>query len=260
MITEEELGAALAGDGQPDEEERFPCPDCDRTYANKGALYNHRRNAHKYGPGPLKGRHGPARQRAAGTRQRSTKASAEPNPDEEVATAVANTQGLFSLVYVVAPHLGVAIAGYTDEQGNEIVKSRAVMAGELLLPLARRDARVLMWLVRYNRLWMGSNALELVTSVGAAAYVDASATSALVASGGDPGAAMAAAQQAAEAGVKLGPMQFQPVKMAIPDVLAFVQSQQAQQVAQHQEASRNGRAPRKSKSKVEVVEGGVTST
>lgn len=267
MITEEELDSALGGEERApagaNEEGRYPCPDCERDYANPGALYNHRRNAHNYGPGPIE-RKGKGAQARSSRQRKPTQQRRinEPNPDEEVATAVANTQGLSaSLIYVMAPHLGVTIAGYTDEQGNEIVKSRAVMAGELLLPLARKNPRVLQWIMRYNQLFIGNDALNVVGSVAAAGYVDVAATSALIASQGDPHAAMAAAREAADVGVKIGPVAVQPVKMMIPEVLAFVQAQQEQQAAAvAAQPSRNGRSRRRKSDEVEVVEGGVKGT
>jgi hypothetical protein len=95
--------------------------------------------------------------------------------DEVVGEAVANVITLSGFLLPLAPHVAITLAGVPDPEDREawLVKSRAHMAGNVLLEHAKRDARVLRAVDRFNRLFTNVEIVEVVASVGAAVAVDA---------------------------------------------------------------------------------------
>lgn len=158
------------------------------------------------------------RQRAAYARRRAgTRASAsgEPAglPEEIVGEAVANLTALAGYLMPFAPHTAVALTGvpHPQQEGAWLVRSRAQMAGNVLLEHARTNARVLAAIARFNALFQSVEVVELVTSVGAAIAVDAKLV--------DP-----------HATVRLpGGLEASVMAPMIGDVIGFVDSQLAAQ-------------------------------
>ena len=143
----------------------------------------------------------------------------------------------------LAVHLGVTLAGVQNEKGEWIVRSRAMVAGQILFEQAKHNARVLEFVVAFNRFMAGSELADVAGSVVAAAAADV----------GVP------ADVAVGFNLMGRPVQFQPIRMAIGDVVDFVQAELPP--AAQPAASPNGTPPRRGRAKrPTVVEGGVTAT
>lgn len=271
-LTAEELAALgepgePAGETEPEPDEgqrRYQCPDCPNSYTDRSTLRRHRLTKHGRAGSSSSSSSAPPPSRPA-TAPRLPSGELD-DPDRVVAEAVANTQGLAGILAAVGlPYLGVTLAGVETEQGQVIVRSRAVIAGELLLPHARRNARILAWLIRYNQVFKGGTLFDLAGSVGAATVVDAAGVAVLL-QGGDPEQAQEAQHFVADTSIQAGPLNLQPIRLAIPDVIDYVRQVEAAQAAQLAAAApaRNGRSRRKKETTepagVEVVEGGVEGT
>lgn len=95
--------------------------------------------------------------------------------EEVVGEAVANVVTLCGFVMPFAPYVAVTLAGvpHPEQENAWLVKSRAEMAGNVLLEHAKRDRRVLAAIDRFNRLFTNVEVVEVVGGVVAAAAVDA---------------------------------------------------------------------------------------
>jgi hypothetical protein len=77
------------------------------------------------------------------------------------------------LAATIAPHLGVAIHGVESERKGEwIVKSRAVMAGNLIRERARKNPQLVRLLGAFNKLHETPEGLILAASLPAAIALD----------------------------------------------------------------------------------------
>lgn len=228
------------------------CPTCGAgPFEKQISLKNHQR-AH-------------AKDGAAGARERGPSGAGVPAGFKaELDKAVTNTIGAGVLLANVSPHMGITIAGVQDRNTKEwVVKSRAVVTGEILLSYAQGDAeraaQIYRLLRAYNRVFESGAIFEVGASLGAAAIADGTMIRASIA-GQDPSEA---ARQAAERTVRLPLVGDVPlVRMAIPDVVEFVQENMLEPPAEPgPTANGSGRQRRKAPAKgAEVVEGGVTNT
>lgn len=174
-LTAEEAAAALGGSAAA---EAFQCPQCGRTFDSAAKLNGHL-GWHKTAAG---------RAAAAGGKGKPDKPTPPaPSPGipesllelakSETAKAIKNTKATahFPLVMGLAPHTALTLAGLKDDQGNVIIRSRAEIAGELILEI--RDAEVLRRVVAmlrwYNSLFELTKAADLIGSVAVAGAVDA---------------------------------------------------------------------------------------
>ena len=120
----------------------------------------------------------PAR-RAAAARRRSgetdgQRPDAELIAEEVVGEAVANITTLAGFIMPLAPYTGITIAGVPGEkEGEWIVRSRAEMAGSVLLEHAKRNRRVLAAVARFNLIFKNVEIIEVAGAVIASAAVDA---------------------------------------------------------------------------------------
>jgi hypothetical protein len=163
--------------------------------------------------GPSKGSEwSPARRAAAAGRRRGPvdgqRPDAELIAEEVVGEAVANMTTLAGFLTPIAPYTGITISGVRDKAGEWVVKSRAEMAGSVLLEHAKRNRRVLAAVQRFNLMFKNVELLEVVGSVVASAAVDAKIV--------EP-----------DASVKLpGGAEFPILYPAIGDTIEFIASQQ----------------------------------
>jgi hypothetical protein len=132
--------------------------------------------------GPQKGgTWSPARRAAAAQRRRGSdgqRPDADLIAEEVIDEAVANVTTLAGFIMPIAPYTAVTLAGVIDPDSPKdaqtwLVKSRAEMAGSVLLEHAKRNRRVLAAVARFNLLFKNVELLEVVGSVGAAVAVDA---------------------------------------------------------------------------------------
>jgi hypothetical protein len=129
--------------------------------------------------GPVKGgTWSPARRAAAAARRRGPTDGQRPDAEliaeEVIGEAVANMTTLAGFLTPIAPYTGITIAGVPGEKPGEwIVRSRAEMAGSVLLEHAKRNRRVLAAVQRFNLMFKNVELLEVVGSVVASAAVDA---------------------------------------------------------------------------------------
>lgn len=230
-VTPEELAAALA-DG-----EEFKCPECGKPFEQEINLRRHIAVAHKSGAST------PGRERpktSTGTKVVASEARAR----EEVDKAVGTMIGFGSLMAGagILPYTGLTIAGVQDPTTKVwVVRSRALMAGGILFDHAKRDARVLEALIRFNRIFEGSAIVDVVGSLAAGVAVDL----------GTP----------PELEVGFGRFQFQPIRSAIGDVVDFVKENMEPPPGEAPAPESNGAIPPpKRKRGAKVVEGGVTAT
>lgn len=95
--------------------------------------------------------------------------------EEVVGEAVANVTALAGFLMPIAPYTAVTLAGvpHPTESDAWIVAPRAQMAGRVLLEHAKRDARVLRAIDRFNRMFQSVEALEVAASLVASVAVDA---------------------------------------------------------------------------------------
>src|SRR5207248_8267391 len=102
-------------------------------------------------------------------------AKAEQTPDQVVDRFVANLQDVgVMLAGSVAPHLGVTIAGVENplKPGEWLVRSRAVIAGNLIRERARKSLQTLRLLMAFNRLFDVPDSFILATSLPEALALD----------------------------------------------------------------------------------------
>jgi hypothetical protein len=143
------------------------------------------------------------------------------------------------LAATIAPHVGVTIHGVEgDRKGEWIVKSRAVMFGNLIRDRARKEPRIQRLLMLFNQLHEVPEGLQLVASMGAAIAVDTGRLA--------PDQEVAFTLMGRE-------MKLTPVRMVIPDVLDYVASQMGEPAPPAPSA--NGRAGEPA-----AVAGGVENT
>src|SRR5437868_12016060 len=140
---------------------QFACPECEKTFPSASRLERHQRMSPNHTA--------PAPKPTA-----ETTAKKALNPDAVIDLAVENLRNDGALLAAtVAPHVGVAIHGVEGERKGEwIVKSRAVMAGNLIRERARKDARLLRLLLVFNQLHEVPEGLQLAASMAAAVAVD----------------------------------------------------------------------------------------
>jgi len=94
--------------------------------------------------------------------------------DEVVADAVGNVIALAGLIMPLAPYTAVTVAGVPDADGQGwVVKSRADMAGRVLLEHAKRNPRVLAFLARFNLMFRNVELVEVSAALVASVAVDA---------------------------------------------------------------------------------------
>jgi hypothetical protein len=161
------------------------------------------------------------------------------DPDGILNLAVENlrTDGAL-LAATIAPHVGVAIHGVEGERKGEwIVKSRAVMAGNLIRERVRKDARLVRLLALFNQLHEVPEGLQLAASMGAAIAVDTGRL---------------APDQEIAFQVFGREMKIAPARMAIPDVLDYIAAETGEPSAP---ANANGQV-----GQPQVVAGGVENT
>src|SRR5205085_5167560 len=114
------------------------------------------------------------------------------------------------------PHTGIAISGDPGGNGRLPVQSRAVVAGDILAEYAKRDARVLEALQRFNAFFEGSAAAKLAVDMVAVVAVDIGVV--------DPH--MEVEVGPFREGSAFGPLK--PVEMVVGDVVAAVDNLRAQ--------------------------------
>lgn len=234
MAVSAEEAAAAMGAGQ-----KFKCPTCGKEFDSPLKVRLHEGAAH-------------LRQRT-GSGKASAKATlSEGQIREEIEKATGHMIGFGSILAGTgaAVHLGVTIAGVPDpdREGQWIVRSRAVIAGGILFEHAKRDARILEFVVRFNRFMEGSALGDVAGSVVAATAADIGVNPDL------------------DVGFNLmgRPVHFQPIRMAIGDVVDFVQANSIQPpegwlARPGTVGQATPRRPR-GRRKPAVVEGGVTAT
>jgi hypothetical protein len=220
------------------DDDKIPCPECGKL-VGKGYLPLHRAQQHK----------------AAKSRELD-KTPIEADVRAAVIEAEQNLVMVGAVLTTVAPHLGLTIAGLPSADwpsnrpvreaqaaGKMVVRSRAVLAGTILEAHARRNARILELILRFNGLFRGSVALEVGASLAAAAAADA---------GVDPQFTLAVPL--------LGLVR--PIPLVIGDVLDEMSRQEAEFKAQQAQAERDGQAPPAAVGRPAgvTVEGGVTQT
>ena len=99
--------------------------------------------------------------------------------EDVIGEAVDNITTLAGYVMPFAPYTAVTLMGVPDPESSDdrqlpwIVKSRAQMAGEILLAHAKTNRRLLAAVARFNLLFKNVELLEVAGSVVAAAAVDA---------------------------------------------------------------------------------------
>jgi hypothetical protein len=225
-VTPEEAAAALGA-------EVFKCPDCGKPFSSALKVRLHQGAAHM-------------RKREGQAAKPGRVAITETQAREEIDRAVGHMIGIGSVMAGtgLAVHLGVTIAGVQNEKGEWVVRSRAMVAGQILFEQAKHNARVLEFVIAFNRFMAGSELADVAGSVVAAAAADVGVPS----------------DVAVGFNVLGRPVQFQPIRMAIGDVVDFIQAEMPS--SPQPAAAGNGAAPpRRARSKrATVVEGGVTAT
>jgi hypothetical protein len=224
----------MADESAAQAEGSFACPECGREFetlqAMRGHLASHKRQPKKPEPKP-------AEKGISPTLDAAAKAT--------VAKAVRNTKALanFPLVMAVAPHTALAIAGLETPERGIVVRSRADLAGQLILEI--HDAEVLRQTLRllsaYNSLFEMTAAAELVTSVAIAGAVDARAIP-------------------PDFKIKMGPLELPIAEAAIGDVVKEWERRGLYVAAAVDQAPEEGGPATGTPPGAEVIEGGVTET
>ena len=129
---------------------------------------------------------------------------------EVIDTAVANVKGLCLYLAPFAPYAAITLMGAQDESGAELVRSRAEMAGRVLLRQAENDPRIVRAVARFNRLFESVEAVEVIGAVGASVAVDAKLV--------DP-----------HLRIRYGPVEFPILEPVIGDTIAFIDAQKEAQ-------------------------------
>lgn len=224
MISEEELAEAaaqLAGDETPEPETDAVCPDCGAEFGSRIALGMHRRREHG-----VEGQAAAARRKAAGkgreriSRPTSTKQISLKGVEDKF---VSNVAFVGNLVTIFAAHTGITMV------------SRAPRTGAVIMGYAAKDERILKAVMRFNAVFEGGEAAELLLQHGAAVAVDLHVV--------DPHLQLQ---------LPFMPVPMEPVAMLIGDVV-----EQVDQIKAEAEAAYAAQAPAPNG---EVVEGGVTAT
>ncbi len=115
------------------------------------------------------------------------------------------------LAATIAPHLGVAIHGVESERKGEwIVKSRAVMAGNLIRERARKNPQLVSLLVAFNKLHETPEGLILAASIPAAIALDTGRM--------NPDSVI-------EFQLFGKPLHVQPMKLVLGDVIDYVKAE-----------------------------------
>ena len=115
-----------------------------------------------------------ARRRKTAASPASSKFDTELIAEDVIAEAVDNMVTLAGFAMPIAPYTAVTIAGVPgDVEGGWVVKSRAAMAGAILLEHAKRNPRILNVVARFNMMFKNVELVEVVGSVIAAGAVDA---------------------------------------------------------------------------------------
>lgn len=149
----------------------FACPECGREFDTLQAMRGHQAS-HSRQPAKKKPESKP-------TPEKGISAALDAAAKATVVKAVRNTKALanFPLIMAMAPHTALAIAGLETPERGIVVRSRAELAGQLILEI--HDPEVLRQTLRllsaYNSLFEMTAAAELVTSVAIAGAVDARA-------------------------------------------------------------------------------------
>lgn len=238
-LTEEELARAaeevLGGAGGA------VCPDCGREFTGPNGERNlamHRTN---------KGPHGEKAPAGAAARSRTRPPASPPKGPKQTATdAAIDAVVSESVGYVIfgagllsyaLPYTGVAIAGVANPDQPDpnkpdawIVTPRALTAGRILAGHAKRDARILEMLERFNAFCRGSEGATLAAQIGATLALD-----------------FQMIQPDQE--VQLGPLKLGP-KLLVGDVIEEVELREKEWAEAHPEeaaaraaaAASNGRA------------------
>jgi hypothetical protein len=227
-VVDPEVSAAaeelLGGSGRDD----FACSICDKEFTTRRALAMHGR-VH-------------ARERKQAPARPAAPESAVQAVVEE---AVGNAIVIGGYLSILLPHLGTAIAGVpSDDPERPVVRSRAEMAGGILIEHARRNPAVLNALERFNSLLKSSAVVEIAGSLAAAAAVDVGLV--------DPNMSI-------EVGPFQGEHAIRPVRAVIGDVVTYVEA------ARTAQAAANGRAypqpdERRAQDGATVIQGGVEDT
>jgi len=203
----------------------FACPDCEKTFPTASRLERHQRMS-------------PNHSLPTSTIKAPGKKPLDPDGIVDAAVENLRTDGAL-LAATIAPHVGVAIHGVEGERKGEwIVKSRAVMFGNLIRERARKEARLLRLLVLFNQLHDVPEGIQILASMGAAIAVDTGRLA--------PDQEIAFTLAGRE-------MKIAPVRLAIPDVVDYVASQTGP--AEAAPPSANGRV-----GEPEPVAGGVENT
>jgi hypothetical protein len=242
---------------------KYPCPECGDQFDTPFLLGRHRFQKHGVRSTATPDARRSHRKKTSGpSRTRPTQtnrvAGVEEVARKEVDKAVGNLIVIGGYLTIVLPHTGLAIAGDEGGNGRLPVQSRAAIAGDLLFERAKRDARVLEALQRFNQLFEGSAAAKLVVDMAAVVAVDIGVV--------DPH--MEVEVGPFREGTQFGPLK--PVEMVVGDVVAAVDALRAQYAPQtpiypsapgEDLPSQNG-APRRSSTQTStpVVDGGVSGT
>lgn len=215
----------------------FACPDCGREFDTLQAMRGHQAS-HSRKPAPKKPEpKAPAEKGISAALDAAAKAT--------VLKAVRNTKALanFPLVMAVAPHTALAIAGLETPERGLVVRSRAELAGQLVLEI--HDPEVLRQLLRilnaFNSLFEMTAAAELVTSVAIAGAVDARAIP-------------------PDFKIKMGPLELPIAEAAIGDVVKEWDRRGLYVAAAVEQAAEEGGPAMGTPPGAEVVEGGVEGT
>lgn len=211
-------------------EKAFPCPDCPRTFLTAARLAAHRRLAPDHQAPPQKE---PAKKAL--------------NADDVVDLAVENLRNDGAiLAATIAPHLGVAIHGVESERKGEwIVKSRAVMAGNLIRERARQNPRLVQLLIVFNRLHETPEGLILAASLPAAIALDSGRVT--------PDSVL-------EVELFGRPVKLQPMRLVLGDVIDYVAQETGAAASQGERFPQSPANPNGTPAPAAVVEGGVTNT
>lgn len=151
------------------------------------------------------------RKRTRGGDAGSAQPDVELIAEDVVSEAVDNVKAIATMfVMPVAPYTGVTLAGVPDpeKKGEWLVRSRAEMAGAVLLEHAKSNPRMLAIIHRFNLMLKNVALVEVVGSVVASVAVDAHLV--------EPDAAV----------VLPGGVEYPILMPAIGDVIEYVASQQ----------------------------------
>jgi len=217
----------------------FACPECGREFETVAAMRGHQAS-HSRKPAPKK-----PEPRTPADKEKGISAALDAAAKATVLKAVRNTKALanFPLIMAVAPHTALAIAGLESPERGVVVRSRAELAGQLVLEI--HDPEVLRQTLRllnaYNSLFEMTAAAELVASVAIAGAVDARAIP-------------------PDFKIKMGPLELPIAEAAIGDVVKEWERRGLYVAAAVDQAPDGEGPPMGTPPGAEVVEGDVTAT